>query len=217
MSPNLQVKLLRVIQDRSFEPVGSSKTVRADVRVIAATHRDLEEAIRQGRFREDLYYRLNVIPIEVPPLRKRKDDIPLLVEHFLAHLNDEKGRQIDGITPAALERLVDHDWPGNVRELENLIERLVVMRGRGTIDVDDLPAALQRPTEVTALALPTLGPDGIAFNEVVDRLETSMIVQALERTSWNKNRAAQLLGLNRTTLLEKIKKKKLEPPEGMGD
>ncbi len=217
MSPNLQVKLLRVIQDRSFEPVGSSKTVRADVRVIAATHRNLEDAIRQGRFREDLYYRLNVIPIEVPPLRERKDDIPLLVEHFLARLNEEKGRQIEGISPAALEHLVEHDWPGNVRELENLIERLVVMRGRGIIDVEDLPAALRRPTGVAPLALPTLGPHGIAFNEVVDRLETSMIVQALERTGWNKNRAAQLLGLNRTTLLEKIKKKKLEPPEGMGD
>jgi DNA-binding NtrC family response regulator len=132
-------------------------------------------------------------------------------------LNDEKGRQIDGISPAALDRLVEHDWPGNVRELENLIERLVVMRGRGTIDVDDLPAAFRTPAAMTPLALPELGPDGIAFNEVVERLETSMIVQALERTGWNKNRAAQLLGLNRTTLLEKIKKRKLEPPEGMAD
>jgi DNA-binding NtrC family response regulator len=153
----------------------------------------------------------------VPPLRKRRTTSPCSCEHFLALLNDEKGRQIEGIGRAALERLVEHDWPGNVRELENLIERLVVMRGRGIIDVDDLPAALRRPTGAAPLALPALGPDGIAFNEVVDRLETSMIVQALERTSWNKNRAAQLLGLNRTTLLEKIKKKKLEPPEGMGD
>jgi len=217
MSANLQVKILRVLQDRTFEPDGSSKTVRADVRVIAATHRNLEDAIRRGTFREDLYYRLNVIPIEVPPLRRRKDDIPLLVEHFLARLNDEKGRQIEGIAPAALERLVEHDWPGNVRELENLIERLVVLRGRGTIEVDDLPALFRRAPASAPVALPELGPDGIPFNEVVDRLETHMIVQALERTGWNKNRAAQLLGLNRTTLIEKIKKKKLEPPDGFAD
>jgi transcriptional regulator with GAF, ATPase, and Fis domain len=211
MSPNLQVKVLRVLQDRTFEPVGSSKTVRADVRVIAATHRNLEEAIRRGSFREDLYYRLNVIPIEVPPLRARKDDVPLLIEHFLARISEEKGRRIDGITPAAVERLLEHEWPGNVRELENLIERLVVLRGRGTIDVEDLPSSL-RPRQAPApVALPEVGPGGIPFNEVVDRLETHLILQALERTNWNKNRAAQLLGLNRTTLIEKIKKKKLEP------
>lgn len=217
MSPNLQVKLLRVLQDRTFEPVGSSKTVRADVRVLAATHRNLEEAIRQGRFREDLYYRLNVIPIEVPPLRARKEDLPLLVEHFLARLNEEKGRQIDGLAPAALERLVEHDWPGNVRELENLLERLVVLRGCGTIEVDDLPASLRSRSAPPSPALPELGPDGVPFHEVIDRLETHLILQALERTNWNKNRAAQLLGLNRTTLIEKIKKKKLEPAEGLGD
>jgi DNA-binding NtrC family response regulator len=213
MSPSLQVKLLRVLQDRTFEPVGSSKTVRADVRVIAATHRDLEDSIRRGTFREDLYYRLNVIPIEVPPLRARKEDIPLLIEHFLGRLNEEKGRRIDGITPAALERLLEHEWPGNVRELENLVERLVVLRGRGTIDVDDLPGSLRPRPPAAPLALPELGPDGIPFNEVVDRLETHLIVQALERTGWNKNRAAQLLGLNRTTLIEKIKKKKLDPAD----
>jgi DNA-binding NtrC family response regulator len=213
MSPSLQVKLLRVLQDRTFEPVGSSKTVRADVRVIAATHRNLEEAIRRGTFREDLYYRLNVIPIEVPPLRARKEDVPLLVEHFLERLNQEKGRRVEGISPAAVERLLEHEWPGNVRELENLIERLVVLRGRGTIDVDDLPGSLRPRPAPAPVALPEIGPDGIPFNEVVDRLETHLIVQALERTGWNKNRAAQLLGLNRTTLIEKIKKKKLEPAD----
>ncbi len=217
MSPNLQVKLLRVLQDRTFEPVGSSKTVRADVRVIAATHRDLEEAIRRGTFREDLYYRLNVIPIEVPPLRARKEDVPLLAEHFLERLNQEKARAIEGISPAAIERLLEHDWPGNVRELENLIERLVVLRGRGTIDVEDLPGSLRPRPAAPPLEFPGLGPGGIPFNEVVDRLETHLIVQALERTGWNKNRAAQLLGLNRTTLIEKIKKKKLEPPDAFSE
>jgi DNA-binding NtrC family response regulator len=211
MSPNLQVKLLRVLQDRSFEPVGSSKTVRVDVRVIAATNQDLAQAIRRGAFREDLFYRLNVIPIEVPPLRQRKEDIPLLVQHFLEHLNQEKGRSVEGLTPAALERLLGHDWPGNVRELENLIERLVVLRGKGWIDLDELPAALRRSAGAPELELPAVGPGGLPFNEVVDRVETHMILQALEQTRWNKNRAAQLLGLNRTTLIEKIKKKKLEP------
>jgi DNA-binding NtrC family response regulator len=212
MSPNLQVKLLRVLQDRSFEPVGSSKTIRVDVRVIAATNQNLEEAIRRGAFREDLFYRLNVIPIEVPPLRRRREDIPLLVAHFLERMNVDKARKVDGISDAALARLVEHEWPGNVRELENLIERMVVLRGEGTLDLEDLPPALRGgAAPVASLAAPALGPDGVDFNAVVDHLETSLIVQALERTGGNKNRAAQLLGLNRTTLIEKIKKKGLEP------
>jgi DNA-binding NtrC family response regulator len=213
MSANLQVKLLRVLQDRSFEPVGSSKTVRVDVRVIAATNQNLEEAIRRGAFREDLYYRLNVIPIEVPPLRRRKEDIPLLVHHFLDRLGVEKGRKVEGISPAALERLLEHDWPGNVRELENLVERLVVLHGEGSIELADLPPAYRHRASPRGDApLPVLGPDGVDFNGVIDRIETQLIAQALERTGGNKNRAAQLLGLNRTTLIEKIKKKGLEPP-----
>jgi DNA-binding NtrC family response regulator len=213
MSPNLQVKLLRVLQDRSFEPVGSSKTVRVNVRVIAATNQNLEGAIRRGAFREDLFYRLNVIPIEVPPLRQRKEDVPLLVEHFLDRLCAERGRKVDGLTAAALDRLVRHDWPGNVRELENLIERLVVLRGEGTIDVADLPAPFRdEPASADPGAAPTLGADGVDFNAVIDRIETQLILQALERTGGNKNQAAQLLGLHRTTLLEKIKKKGLEAP-----
>jgi len=217
MSSNLQVKLLRVLQERSFEPVGSEKTVRVDVRVIAATNQDLADAIRRQSFREDLYYRLNVIPIEVPPLRRRKEDIPLLVEHFLARLNQEKGRSVEGFAPAALDRLIEYDWPGNVRELENLVERLVVLRGSGVIEEADLPAGYRRGAESSELPVPVVGPGGVPFNEVIDRIETSMILQALEQTHWNKNRAAQLLGLNRTTLIEKIKKKKLEPSSGLRD
>ena len=209
MSPNLQVKLLRVLQDRTFEPVGSSKSQTVDVRVVAATNQDLERAIREGRFREDLYYRLNVIPIEVPPLRQRPDDIPLLVHHFLDAMHQERGTRVDSISDEAMALLCRYDWPGNVRELENLIERLSVLRGEGEIRVEDLPANL-RGRPAVPLAAPSLPETGLDFREVVDRFESELIRQALEQTQGNKNRAAQLLGLNRTTLLEKIKKKGLE-------
>ncbi len=211
MSPNLQVKLLRVLQDGSYEAVGSSKPERADVRVIAATNQNLEEAIEAGRFRADLYYRLNVIPIEMPPLRARVEDIPLLAAHFLDRMNAEKNKSVEGFGTEVLDALCAYAWPGNVRELENLIERIVVLRGEGEIRIDDLPAAYRGSHPKSPSALPAVGPDGIDFNETVDQLETHMILQALERTAWNKNRAAQLLGLNRTTLLEKIKKKALRP------
>jgi transcriptional regulator with GAF, ATPase, and Fis domain len=210
MSPNLQVKLLRVLQDRTFEPVGSSKTMSVDVRVIAATNQDLEAAIRERRFREDLFYRLNVIPIEVPPLRERREDIPLLVRHFLAAASHERGKPAPEFSREAEERLLLYAWPGNVRELENAIERLVVLSGDREISVDDLPAALRRPG-APALPSPQLPRSGLSFRDVVEDFETQLILQALGQTHWNKNRAAQLLGLNRTTLIEKIKKKGLEP------
>jgi DNA-binding NtrC family response regulator len=210
MSPNLQVKLLRVLQDRSFEPVGSSKTISVDVRVIAATNQDLEVAIRERRFREDLFYRLNVIPIEVPPLRERREDIPLLLKHFLEAGSRERGRPVPVLSREAEDRLLGHAWPGNVRELENAIERLVVLCGEREIGEADLPAALRRPSAPAPHA-PQLPPTGLSFRDVVEDFETHLILQALEQTHWNKNRAAQLLGLNRTTLIEKIKKKRLEP------
>jgi DNA-binding NtrC family response regulator len=213
MSPNLQVKLLRVLQDRTFEPVGSSKTQRVDVRVLAATNQDLRRAIEEKRFREDLYYRLNVIPIEMPPLRARRDDVPLLVHHFLDALAREKSTGPCSVSPAAMARLAAYDWPGNVRELENLVERLVILRGEGEIDVDDLPPELRETRPAVATTAPEVPAEGLSFNEVVEQLETDLIRQALERTHWNKNRAAQLLGLNRTTLLEKIKRKGLAPDE----
>ena len=211
MSPNLQVKLLRVLQERTFEPVGSSKTLRVDVRVIAATNQLLEEAIRDGRFREDLYYRLNVIPIEVPPLRERREDIPLLAQHFLDVLRHERDTKIESISDEAMARLCTYAWPGNVRELENLIERLTILRGDGEIGVEDLPANFLEPG-VSQPPAPQIPESGLAFREVVDDFETNLILQALEQTGWNKNQAAQLLGLNRTTLIEKIKKKGLQEP-----
>jgi transcriptional regulator with GAF, ATPase, and Fis domain len=212
MSPSLQVKLLRVLQDRTFEPVGSSKTQRVDVRVIAATNQDLPSAIREKRFREDLFYRLNVIPIEMPSLRERVEDVPLLARHFLEVVAAEKGTGACTLSDAALGRLCAHTWPGNVRELENLIERLVVMKGGGEIGLDDLPREFQAPAAPAAAG--GLAPSvdaGVSFNDVVDRFEADLILRALEQTHWNKNQAARLLGLNRTTLIEKIKKKGLLP------
>jgi DNA-binding NtrC family response regulator len=216
MSPTLQVKLLRVLQDRTFEPVGSSHPVKVDVRVIAATNQKLDVAIREKRFREDLYYRLNVIPIELPPLRERRDDVPLLAAHFLRHAAEEKKLGPCTLAPDALEVLTRHDWPGNVRELENLIERCVVLRGSGEITARDLPPELTGAGPGPAAAAPGGEPPrpaqtGTAFHEVVDRFEAELILRALEQTHWNKNQAARLLGLNRTTLLEKIKKKGLAP------
>ena len=215
MSPNLQVKLLRVLQERTFEPVGSSKSVSVDVRVVAATNQDLPVAIREKRFREDLYYRLNVIPIEVPPLRERREDVPLLIRHFLDTMNAEKGRTVTGFGEKAMERLLSHDWPGNVRELENLVERLVILCGDGEIGPEHLPPPFGLERIAARPEVPRIPMAGIPFNDVVDRFETELILRALEQTHWNKQRAAQLLGLNRTTLLEKIKKKGLEPPPGL--
>ncbi len=212
MSMNLQVKLLRVLQERTFEPVGSPKTKEVDVRVIAATNVDLEKAVAQGRFREDLYYRLNVIPVHIPALRERKDDVAVLFHHFMTRFNQEKNRNIDGISPEALELLVNYRWPGNVRELENLVERLSILKGSGIISVEDLPAKYAEQQVVrTSNVSANIPTNGLDFNAAVDAYENQLIMQALEKTGWNRNQAAKLLRLNRTTLVEKIKKKGLKP------
>lgn len=212
MSPNLQVKLLRVLQERTFEPVGSSKTEKVDVRVIAATHQNLPKMIESGAFREDLFYRLNVLPVEVPALRERIEDLPLLVHHFLDIARLERGSRIQGVTDEAMQRLMEYHWPGNVRELENLTERLTVLVSEGDIELEDLPAqVLVEPTIQTWA--PRVPPSGLDFNAVVGRFESELIEQALDHTHWNKNRAAGLLGLNRTTLIEKIKKRGITPPD----
>jgi DNA-binding NtrC family response regulator len=211
MSPNLQVKLLRVLQDRTFEPVGSSNSVRVDVRVIAATNQNLPELIEKKTFREDLFYRLNVLPIEIPPLRSRSEDVPLLVHHFLDAARADMNSQVELVTDAAMQLMMEYDWPGNVRELQNLIERLMILTPDSEIGADDLPPPFHqsRPRIPHTPRVPAVGLD---FNEVIDHVEVDMILQALERTHWNKNRAAQLLGLNRTTLEGKIRKRGLEPP-----
>jgi len=217
MSPDLQVKVLKVLEEREFEPVGGCKTVKVDVRIIAATHRDLEEAVQKGNFREDLFYRLYVIPIQLPSLKDRPVDIPLLTNYFMNKLNREKRSLVEGITPRAIEALMRHTWPGNVRELANMLERLVVLKGEGTLDIDDLPAKLKPSGDVETnlpidMALPDLDlcREGICLNTAVSEFEKNLIYQSLEQTDWVKNKAAKLLQVKRTTLVEKIKRYDLQ-------
>ncbi len=208
MSLRLQVKLLRVLQERRFEPVGSSKTIEVDVRIIAATNKDLEKAVAEGAFREDLYYRLHVIPIRIPALRERLSDIPLLAEYFLKQPANVSSTL--KLSPKSLSILKSYAWPGNVRELENLIERLVILKKEGEILPEDLPAKFVQGSSgklSTEIVIPN---EGVNLKELVEEFEDQLILQALERTDWNKNRAAALLKLNRTTLVEKIKKRGLE-------
>ena len=214
MSPNLQVKLLRVIQEREFERVGGIKTIRVDVRIIAATNKNLEEEVGQGRFREDLYYRLNVIPIHLPPLRERTDDIPLLIKHFLDKFINGKSPKKVEFDKKVIPVLMRYRWPGNVRELENLIERMFVLSDSPIIDIADLPDKVLAGATLEASAVPQidLPETGIDLSSAVNEFERSIIVQALNKSNWVKNRAAKLLHVNRTTLVEKIKKQKLQKP-----
>jgi DNA-binding NtrC family response regulator len=207
----LQVKLLRVLQERCFERVGGNKTIHVDVRIIAATNQDLEQAVAERRFRQDLYYRLHVIPIEVPPLRERRSDIPLLVNHFIERLNDQRKTEIAGMEPEALARLTAYEWPGNIRELENLVERSVVLKKKGWITVADLPDRLAR-TPTSQLADQSehfirFNEEGINLTKELEQYENRLIGEALRKANGVTSKAAQLLQLNRTTLVEKLKRK----------
>jgi transcriptional regulator with PAS, ATPase and Fis domain len=224
MSPALQMKLLRALQEREFERVGDNHTIKVDVRVIAATNGDLGRMVAEGGFREDLYYRLNVIPVQLPPLRDRKEDIPLLVQHFLDRYRPADPSAAPGtpqmpkaaltVSQEAMRRLMSYHWPGNVRQLENAIERAVaVSAGRSQIDVADLPPEMGRPEPVpvtTALALPEEGLDLDAFIATIER---DLIQRSLERTGGNKGQAARLLNLKRTTLVEKLKRLSKSAPQ----
>ncbi len=212
MDPVLQSKLLRVLQDRSFERIGGTRTIQVDIRVITATHRNLRELVEQGRFREDLYYRLNVIPITIPALREHKSDIPLLIQHFLTQFIRTKNWQIQGIDAEATRKLMEYDWPGNIRELENMIERIVILTNNEVITLTDLPERIQN-IQPKDQGLPFEIPEeGISLDSAVNEFERRLILQALARTGWVKNKAAQLLNLNRTTLIEKIKRQNLQSP-----
>ncbi|MDR3038063.1 MAG: sigma-54 dependent transcriptional regulator [Candidatus Adiutrix sp.] len=256
MSPKLQVKLLRVLQEHEIERVGGDRVIAVDIRVITATHVDLVRAVEEGRFREDLFYRLNVIPITMPPLRERLEDVPRLIDHFLGRLAATRGSRVTGLSREALARLLAYGWPGNVRELENLVERMVTLADGPILTLVDLPAKLLSATEglpppdlplapaeepaeeLPDLALPAeeppaeppaesppasksppalyggegnFPPGGVDFNALVSAFEDKLIADALAAAGGVKNQAARLLGLNRTTLVEKMRKK------GLGD
>lgn len=223
MPLHLQAKLLRVLQTRQFEPLGSGRTMEVDVRIIAATNLDLEVAVASKKFREDLFYRLNVIPMRIPALRERTSDIPILVKHFIDEFNLVTGHSVEMPSGQIMEALLSYEWPGNVRELENLMERLVILKGTGTVDLGDLPHRIfQRyaeglPAGTGALSgweFPrmVLPGSGVNLKSLVEAFENHLVDQALSRTSGNKNRASELLQMNRTTLVEKLRKRGMIVP-----
>jgi DNA-binding NtrC family response regulator len=230
MKPNLQAKLLRVLQEREVEQVGGIKPIKINVRVIAATHQNLEKLVEEGRFREDLYYRLAVIPLDAPPLRERREDIPLLIDRFVKIFCSRQGDSPPRFEEASLRSLRAYDWPGNVRELENLMQRLVILHRGKTIGLAELPLKYRCeplvessiPSVEPAAVVPSRGADvstppvaewgenGLDFNLLISDFEDQLIMHALRRSGGNKKEAAKLLNLKRTTLIEKIKKKELE-------
>ncbi len=235
MKPMLQAKLLRVLQEREFEQVGGLKSIPVNVRVIAATHRNLEQMVAEGRFREDLYYRLSVIPLTIPPLRERSEDIPLLIDHFIDNLKKTTRKPLQGFDLAAMQALCSYPWRGNVRELENLVRHMSILHGGAKVSFADLPEKyrngaqaapadsgnattgdVSRPEQLSLFSA-TVPPveelwseEGVDFNALVNEFETRLIIQALKMTEGNKKEAARILNLKRTTLLEKIKKKELQ-------
>ncbi len=235
MKSSLQAKLLRVLQEKEFEPVGALKPIPVDTRIVAATHCDLEQLVAEGKFREDLYYRLSVIPLNLPPLRERIDDIELLLENFIEKFTSQRGRKPFSFSKAAYSCLKSHKWRGNVRELQNLVQHMSILYSGEHIDVSDLPdrykmhnpvqqtelkpvefsvqpderLALQQPAPQETLQIPDVSWEegSVDFKELISDFETKLIVQAMKMADGNKKEAARILNLKRTTLLEKIKKK----------
>ena len=203
-SPQLQVKLLRVLQERQFEPIGSNETQEVDVRVLLATNHDLQDEVQAGRFREDLYYRVNVVSIPLPPLRERVGDIALLADHFLAKYRDGADRPARSFAPETMERMERYPWPGNVRELENCVERAVLLCRNPVIGIEDLPSAVIRAT--SGAAGPAVGGKGMTLTEALQGPEKQLILNALQANSGNRQATADILGINRTTLYKKMKK-----------
>lgn len=200
-SPSMQVKLLRVLQELEFEPVGGNKTIHVDTRVILATNEDLTRAVAAGRLRQDLYYRINVINVELPPLRSRLTDIPLLAAHFLARVRDETGKKVEGFSDEAMAALQAHPWPGNVRELQNVVERAVLLGKSSTITPADLP----RDLALAAPASPKCS-GGRTLKGALELPERQIILETLQQQNWNRNATAEQLGINRTTLYKKMKR-----------
>jgi len=201
MSLNLQVKILRVLQEKAFERIGGTKTIKVDIRVLAATNRILENLVKEGTFREDLYYRLNVVPIHIPPLRERKQDIPLLLNSFLEESNRLNDADVKGFSEEAMDILINYDYPGNVRELKNIVERNVILKKNGIIEVEDLPEKLWKARDNHQQLDIQKG-----YETLVTEFEKSIIAKALQETKGVKSKAANMLNLNRTTLIEKMKR-----------
>ncbi len=216
-TPVLQVKLLRVIQDRLYERVGDTRTMRADVRLIAATNRRLSDMVQQGRFREDLYYRLNVIAIRLPPMRERKDDLPRLIEHFTERSARAMGKAINGVTDGVMQVLTAYRWPGNVRELENTIERAVILSRHAKLDVEDLPDEMRFSSTAPSMAVEDREEDvaaadkgastngSVVLKDALQMPERELILKVLEEVRWNRSEAAKRLGIHRSTLYHKIR------------
>ncbi len=198
LEPQIQVKLLRVLEERAFERVGGSKTLQVDVRLVAATNRDLKKLVSEGKFRDDLFYRLSVVTVDLPPLRERRDDIPLLVKSFLDEFSRENGKQVRELTPEALNMLLAYDWPGNVRELRNAVEQMVVLARGERLTVRDVPAGIRGVADLTKINVVHAGM-------TVEDAERQLIVQALKETDGNRTRAAQRIGISRRTLHRKLK------------
>ena len=205
MPASMQVKLLRVLQEGEFRRVGGEKTIRVDVRVLVASNRDLGRLVEEGRFREDLFYRLNVVRVALPPLRERRDDVPLLVEHFLRKFADENDRPLRRIARAALQKLVGYRWPGNVRELENEVVRAASLGG-DVISVEDLSPQVAAGEPEAALE----SPDDLTLKHRVERLERTLLREALHRCNGNQTQAARLLGLSRFGLQKKLRRYELD-------
>ena len=206
MVPLLQAKLLRFLEEKTFKRVGGSTDIRVDVRVIAATNRSLEDEVKKGRFREDLYYRLNVMAVPLPPLRERREDVPLLIDHYIDTFNAEFRKKIHGVSPSAMAALTMYTWPGNVRELRNAVERAMLLAESNQLNESHFPVLSAAPGELSSgLSLPASGIN-------LEALERSLVVQALERAGWNQTRAAALLGLNRDQIRYRIEKFELEKP-----
>ncbi len=206
ISPAMQIKLLRVLQEHEFDRVGGEQTVQVDVRVIAATNQDLMTKVEESTFREDLYYRLNVIPIELPPLRERREDIALLVKHFVEKKARELSRPIPVILPEAMEALMQYNWPGNVRELENVLERALVLCDENTVGLNDLPVLTAGPIRINGIRLPS---ENLPLDQVLEHMEEQLIRRALERTNGVKTQAARLLGIKTSALYYKLEKYEL--------
>ncbi|HMK36099.1 MAG TPA: sigma-54 dependent transcriptional regulator, partial [Desulfomonilaceae bacterium] len=216
MTPATQAKLLRVLQEREFEPLGSTRTVKVDIRIITASNRILKDEVRKGTFREDLFYRLNVVPINLPPLRDRKEDIPLLIEHFLKIYNEKNGRNLQGFHPRALDALMRYSWPGNIRELENVVERAVILTRDDYVPYSELPEPMR---EALDDPLSREIREGITPGMTIREMEKELIIKTLEDNDGNRTRSARVLGITRRTLQHKLKEYEIDQqsPESGND